>query len=1083
MKRLRIIYILLCSCFITNSALVAQTKTDSLSGIKLIDHYLSIDKPKKAASVLKAQIQNLKENNQADSLYKYPYYVGKVTQQLSGKEHAIRESEAFVVAVLKETNNARTHYKAYLNLDDFFYEIREDNRTIGTSKKALEYALTLPDITQDELGKIYYHIGGNYYALYDAVQALTYFKKAAIAYEKAPAVEKDKVADAYNGVATSMWELNKLDSAKIYYEKAISATRESQLKQFERTYYVVAFQFNLALVIEAQGNLQESIAINKNVINTLQNIIKNSSDSTLVEKSKGLEVLAISNLAATYHDSGYLTQANKLLKFVIEKKTEIYGADHPRTIHSILQVSNSEFQLQEIEKSIQTAQKAEALLKQNNSDYAAIEAEAYYAQARGFAALDSIKEAKKYFEKSKSVFENVFKNTYSRQFVSMLREYSFFLSKNQEPEKALSIAKQAYKYISENGGEDNVPLLNDILNLSRIYYETQQYQKAHQWALKGNDYLQQHLQRASSLVDSIQIQFKSPEITLLATKSLYQLTTNKTQAFLEDEIEKLEHAVTLLERRKTAVITNDDSNNLLSEYKQLTNFIKKLQYELFTKTKEEKYVKATLATHESSIYNRLRTHLNMQKDMAFTNLPASVTKREKQLKNNMSRSLKTNNPSAINSFFEANKQWKIFQDSLKQQYPKYYKMRYATLNQSLDEIEHNIPKNTTVVRYFFIEDNLYVFITNGVNFYNYKLPAEKIEEQIAQLQQQGFEVSKISPILTELYAALWQPFENKITTEQVVIIPDGPLFNLSFEVLTPKPITSFKALATQSLLATYNLSYNYSLLLLNADEKPTYFKDNYVAFAPEFNSSMKKEYQVALTDSSLLDRTYLTLLPQPFSKRLIEKFKQKFNGNVFLNQKASKQIFKNEAREHKIIHIGTHAESNNIHPELSRLVFAKNTSEVENLEDNLLYSYEIYNYNLASNLAILTACETGKPTYQPGEGMISLAHAFNYSGSESILTSLWKIDEQSSAAIIDYFYENLKKGWPKDKALREAKLSYLAHANGRTLSPQYWSGLVLIGNTTALELSTKTTWWYWALASGVLIIVLSFIYFRRKKKS
>ena len=64
---------------------------------------------------------------------------------------------------------------------------------------------------------------------------------------------------------------------------------------------------------------------------------------------------------------------------------------------------------------------------------------------------------------------------------------------------------------------------------------------------------------------------------------------------------------------------------------------------------------------------------------------------------------------------------------------------------------------------------------------------------------------------------------------------------------------------------------------------------------------------------------------------------------------------------------------------------------------------------MSSNLAILTACETGKPTYQAGEGMISLAHAFNYAGSESILTSLWKIDEQSSAVIIESFYKYLKK--------------------------------------------------------------------------
>ena len=54
----------------------------------------------------------------------------------------------------------------------------------------------------------------------------------------------------------------------------------------------------------------------------------------------------------------------------------------------------------------------------------------------------------------------------------------------------------------------------------------------------------------------------------------------------------------------------------------------------------------------------------------------------------------------------------------------------------------------------------------------------------------------------------------------------------------------------------------------------------------------------------------------------------------------------------------------------SRLIFAKNTSE-EN-EDNSLFVDDIYNCNLTSNLAVLTACESGKPGYQDGEGMIRL---------------------------------------------------------------------------------------------------------------
>src|SRR5690606_17567761 len=117
---------------------------------------------------------------------------------------------------------------------------------------------------------------------------------------------------------------------------------------------------------------------------------------------------------------------------------------------------------------------------------------------------------------------------------------------------------------------------------------------------------------------------------------------------------------------------------------------------------------------------------------------------------------------------------------------------------------------------------------------------------------------------------------------------------------------------------------------------------------------------------------------------------------------------------------------------------------------------------------ILTACETGKPAYQAGEGMISLAHAFHYAGSESMLTSLWKIDEQSSTKIVALFYKNIKKGWPKDKALQQAKLEYMGSSEGRVLHPQYWAGLVLIGDTSPIEILSSYHIIYWI--TGILLI-------------
>jgi CHAT domain-containing protein len=446
----------------------------------------------------------------------------------------------------------------------------------------------------------------------------------------------------------------------------------------------------------------------------------------------------------------------------------------------------------------------------------------------------------------------------------------------------------------------------------------------------------------------------------------------------------------------------------------------------------------------------------------------------------MVSSLNDSENNSIKTYFDATENWEKFLDSLKQNFPKYYKMRYATLEEPLNDLQQKIPENTTVVRYIFIDENLYVFVASASLKKMIKLNYKNVKNHIPKLKNDEFSVEKMRPFLYELYRALWFPLEKYVHTQKVVIIPDRELFNLSFETLTPKPMRSFQELATNSLLANYDISYNFSLLLYKDKGKVADYSSEFIAFAPGFNTKMKEEYKLAIKDSVKLDKTYLTLLPQPFSEDLVKQYAKIFDGNYFINENASKDLFINQAKEHKIIHIGTHAESNNISPELSRLIFAKKTDGKENYDENSLYSYEIYNIDLSSNLAILTACETGKPTYQAGEGMISLAHAFNYAGSESILTSLWEIDEESSAKIVKLFYDNLSSGMPKDEALRKAKLDYIATAEGRTAAPQYWAGLVLMGDTSPIELNTGVAWWWYVLA-GIVGIAIVILIFQNKK--
>src|SRR5690606_3393083 len=188
--------------------------------------------------------------------------------------------------------------------------------------------------------------------------------------------------------------------------------------------------------------------------------------------------------------------------------------------------------------------------------------------------------------------------------------------------------------------------------------------------------------------------------------------------------------------------------------------------------------------------------------------------------------------------------------------------------------------------------------------------------------------------------------------------------------------------------------------------------------------------------------------------------------------------FRRNAGNHKVIHIATHAAFNNMQPEKSGLIFAKGAS---GSDSNWLYLNDIYACDLSSELTLLTACETGRPGYKDGEGLVSLAHAFNYAGSRNILTAIWKVDEQASCQLTASFLKYIQQGLPTDEALRQAKLDYLAGAEGRLADPGYWSGLVLMGTPVTISFTSDLEDHLALAGAGVLLAgMLLTLGFRRR---
>ena len=120
-------------------------------------------------------------------------------------------------------------------------------------------------------------------------------------------------------------------------------------------------------------------------------------------------------------------------------------------------------------------------------------------------------------------------------------------------------------------------------------------------------------------------------------------------------------------------------------------------------------------------------------------------------------------------------------------------------------------------------------------------------------------------------------------------------------------------------------------------------------------------------------------------------------------------------------------------------------------EDGALTALEAAGLDLyGTQLVVLSACETGVGEVITGEGVYGLRRAMTIAGAETLVLSLWQVDDIATQEAMTAYYEYLLAGSGRAESLRQVQLEMI-DSNSRYAHPYYWAAFITTGDWRPLE--------------------------------
>lgn len=401
--------------------------------------------------------------------------------------------------------------------------------------------------------------------------------------------------------------------------------------------------------------------------------------------------------------------------------------------------------------------------------------------------------------------------------------------------------------------------------------------------------------------------------------------------------------------------------------------------------------------------------------------------------------------------------------------------------------EQLLDADTVLLEYALGDERSYLWVVSATSITGHQLPKR---EEIEAAAQRFYELAKSDTEQPELEAAaaslsrmLLSPAADRLPAKRLLIVADGILHYVPFAAL-PAPQTRRDssdlrvAASLRPRVGAVPLIANHEIVLLPSASMLAEMRREsagrqmtartVAVFAdPVFNSDdprLKRTGKAAATataTATLPERSELQRalrdvgmsgdpdrFPRlPFSRHeaeAIASFVPAGEAMKALDFQASRNtVINTQLSRYRVLHFATHGLLNNRHPELSGIVLSLYDDSGQ-LQNGFLRLHEIFNLKLPAELVVLSACQTGMGKQIRGEGLIGLTRGFMYAGSERVVASLWKVDDEATAELMKRFYRQMfERKLRPAAALRQAQVEMWKQPRWR--APYYWAAFVLQG--------------------------------------